>query len=81
MLITGMKVPLMVTGGFRSRSGMHDALSSQACNLIGLARPAAIDPCLPKETDASVSAPAVHVPWDTKLLCVGILGAGAELVC
>lgn len=39
-----ISVPLMVTGGFRTLKGMEDALSSGALDLIGLARPFAIDP-------------------------------------
>jgi len=37
-------VPLMVTGGFRSREGMAAALADGATDLIGLARPLAVDP-------------------------------------
>lgn len=40
-------MPLMVTGGFRSRAGMEDAIASGACDLCGLARPLVIDPDLP----------------------------------
>lgn len=36
--------PLMVTGGFRSRAGMEEALNQGALDLIGLARPLAVDP-------------------------------------
>ncbi|PQA89066.1 NADH:flavin oxidoreductase/NADH oxidase family protein [Hyphococcus luteus] len=43
------KVPLMVTGGFRSRAGMEEALSSGACDVIGLARPLCVDPNLPEK--------------------------------
>lgn len=32
-------MPLMVTGGFRSRAGMEAALSSGVCDVIGIARP------------------------------------------
>jgi hypothetical protein len=39
--------PLVVTGGFRTASGMTAALQSGACDLIGLARPLAVDPDLP----------------------------------
>jgi 2,4-dienoyl-CoA reductase-like NADH-dependent reductase (Old Yellow Enzyme family) len=42
-------VPLMVTGGFRSRMGMQAALESGACDLIGLGRPSAVWPRLAKE--------------------------------
>jgi 2,4-dienoyl-CoA reductase-like NADH-dependent reductase (Old Yellow Enzyme family) len=38
------KMPLMVTGGFRSRAAMDDALASGAADLIGLARPMCVDP-------------------------------------
>ncbi|MCO4763385.1 MAG: 2,4-dienoyl-CoA reductase, partial [Myxococcales bacterium] len=41
-------VPLAVTGGFRSTAGMQDALDSGATDLIGLARPLAVYPDLPK---------------------------------
>ena len=33
-------VPLAVTGGFRSRSGMQDALTAGDCDVVGIARPA-----------------------------------------
>jgi 2,4-dienoyl-CoA reductase-like NADH-dependent reductase (Old Yellow Enzyme family) len=36
--------PLVVTGGFRSADGMTTALQSGATDLIGLARPLAVDP-------------------------------------
>ncbi len=32
---------LMVTGGFRTRGAMEEAVATGACDLIGLARPAA----------------------------------------
>jgi 2,4-dienoyl-CoA reductase-like NADH-dependent reductase (Old Yellow Enzyme family) len=32
-------VPLAVTGGFRSRSGMQDALTAGDCDVVGIARP------------------------------------------
>ena len=38
------KVPLAVTGGFRSRSAMQDALDSGALDVIGLARPLCLQP-------------------------------------
>lgn len=40
-------VPLMVTGGFRTVSGMNDALASGALDIVGLARLLAIDPDAP----------------------------------
>ncbi|XP_014554676.1 hypothetical protein COCVIDRAFT_39424 [Bipolaris victoriae FI3] len=41
-------VPLMVTGGFRSRHGMEAALADNSCDLIGVARPAVMNPLLPR---------------------------------
>ncbi len=37
-------VPLMVTGGFRGRAAMEDAVGSGACDLVGLGRPLALAP-------------------------------------
>lgn len=42
------QVPLMVTGGFRTHAGMANAISSGAIDLVGLARPLAVEPDLPK---------------------------------
>jgi len=83
------KVVLIVSGGFRSRLGMEAALQSGGCDLIGLARPAAVLPRLPKEIilnesikdeDAKVTLKPVKLPklyiylkW---LLPVRSLGAG-----
>ncbi len=42
-----VKVPLMVTGGFRTAAGMNAALRSNALDIVGLARLLAIDPDAP----------------------------------
>lgn len=39
-----VSLPLMVTGGFRSRAAMNAALASGATDLIGMARPLAVAP-------------------------------------
>ena len=39
-----VKTPLMVTGGFRTLGAMGEALASGALDLVGLARPLAIEP-------------------------------------
>ena len=44
---TQTKLPLMGTGGFRTREGMDSALASGAVDLIGIARPLAVEPDLP----------------------------------
>ena len=42
-----IRVPLMVTGGFRTSEGMANAIASGAVDLVGLARPLALEPDLP----------------------------------
>ena len=43
-----LAVPLMLSGGFRTRRGMIDALDGGAVDVIGLARPIAHEPDLPR---------------------------------
>ncbi|KAJ5668111.1 uncharacterized protein N7477_006681, partial [Penicillium maclennaniae] len=38
---------LMLTGGFRSRAGAEAAIQENACDLVGIACPAAVNPHLP----------------------------------
>ncbi|GJD04121.1 NADH:flavin oxidoreductase/NADH oxidase [Colletotrichum higginsianum IMI 349063] len=80
-------VPLMVTGGFRSRQGMEAALANNGCDLIGLGRPAVLNPALPKNTilaadvgddDAKLYARKIEAPWIAQKLGVKAIGAGAE---
>ncbi|GAA3555497.1 NADH:flavin oxidoreductase/NADH oxidase family protein [Marinobacter sp. CA1] len=42
-----VKAPIMVTGGFRSQRAMNDAIESGAIDVVGLARPLAVDPNMP----------------------------------
>lgn len=51
-----IKTPLLVTGGFRSPQGMAQALESGATDLVGLARPLAVEPDLPKRWLAGETA-------------------------
>ncbi|WP_281189876.1 nitroreductase family deazaflavin-dependent oxidoreductase [Millisia brevis] len=37
-------IPLAVTGGFRTRAGIEEALASGACDVVGIGRPAAVVP-------------------------------------
>ena len=53
---TRTRVPLAVTGGFRSGSAMRDALRSGATDLIGMARPLAIHPDFPRRLLADANA-------------------------
>lgn len=80
---------LMVTGGFRTRQGMADAISSGACDIVGLARPAAGSPRLPRElfldtkvstADAVVSLPPPQQSAVLNALGLQFVGAGKESV-
>lgn len=53
-------VPLVVTGGFRSAAAMTDAITSNATDMVGLARPLALQPDLPKLATAD---PAFRLDW------------------
>ena len=41
-------IPLILTGGMRTRRGMEHALSTGVCELVGMARPLALEPDLPR---------------------------------
>ena len=44
-----VSLPLMVTGGFRTREGIEDALQSNVCQMVGIGRPLCADPyCIKK---------------------------------
>ncbi len=43
-----VKIPLMLTGGFRTAQGMNAALETGAVDIVGMARPLIIEPDLPK---------------------------------
>ncbi|WP_026918580.1 nitroreductase family deazaflavin-dependent oxidoreductase [Gordonia shandongensis] len=59
-------VPLAVTGGFRSRSAMHDAVADGACDAVGIGRPTAIEPRAPRRlVDGGVDGAAHRLPTRT----------------
>lgn len=82
------KLVLMLTGGFRSRAGCVAAIEDGACDLVGMGRPAAIDPALPLllldegVTDEKAALPLskVPTPWFAKFLPRNLIGAGVESV-
>ena len=53
-----LDIPLVVTGGFRSGTAMQKALESGALDMIGMARPLALEPDLPNKllADGSYAA-------------------------
>jgi 2,4-dienoyl-CoA reductase-like NADH-dependent reductase (Old Yellow Enzyme family) len=59
-----IQMPIMVTGGFRSRAAMEQALSSGAADLIGLARPLCCDTSGPSRLLAGEKS---LDRWETKL--------------
>ncbi|KAG6041481.1 hypothetical protein E4U41_004058 [Claviceps citrina] len=80
-------VPLMVTGGFRTRKGMEAAIRDGGCDIIGIGRPAALNPWLPKNTifnkeiaddDAILYAKAVAPSWLGRLLGMRSITGAAE---
>ena len=79
-----MRLPALVWGGI----GMEAALDSRGCDLIGIARPAAVLPRLPKEIilntkeipdeEAQVTLAPLRVPWLIQHLPVKQVGAGFQ---
>ena len=66
-------MPVMVTGGFRTRAGMDDALRQGATDLIGLARPFCLDPAFPRRMLAG-ELEALPVSEDRLVLGRGFWG-------
>ena len=58
-------MPLMVTGGFKSRQGMLQALASGDVDAVGLAKPFCVEPDLPKKM---IAAEIEAVSWPVKKL-------------
>ncbi|KAL7968809.1 FMN-linked oxidoreductase [Trichoderma sp. SZMC 28014] len=81
---------LLVTGGFRSRASMEEALESGACDLIGIGRPAAVTTNLPNGVifNKNLEAAAANfkvgpapVPRLLKMLPMSrLISGGAETV-
>ncbi|KAJ5486447.1 hypothetical protein N7530_000747 [Penicillium desertorum] len=77
---------LMLTGGFRSRAGAEAAIRDNACDLVGIGRPAAIDAKFPRllldegvgDDEAQLLLNKAPVPWYTRFLPLHLIGAGAE---
>ncbi|KAJ5503017.1 Aldolase-type TIM barrel [Penicillium fimorum] len=77
---------LMLTGGFRTRAGAEAAIRDNACDFVGIGRPAAIDPRFPRvlldesvgDDEAQMPLNKAPVPWYTRFLPLQLIGAGAE---
>lgn len=80
---------LMLTGGFRTRRGIEAAFQAGVCDLVGIGRPAVLNPDFPRlmiddliysDHQAQVIFSKVQVPLLARLLKIRILGGGAETV-
>jgi 2,4-dienoyl-CoA reductase-like NADH-dependent reductase (Old Yellow Enzyme family) len=56
------RLPLMITGGLRSRAAMDRALGDGAVDVVGVARPLALEPELPRRLLASAHAASTIKP-------------------
>lgn len=79
---------LMLTGGFRSRAGAESAIRDNACDLVGIGRPAAVAPkfasllldeSVPDE-EAALPLAKAPAPWFMRYIPISFVGAGAETV-
>lgn len=59
------RMPLMLTGGLRSAEGMASAVASGAVDVVGLARPLAVEPDLPRRLLAGETDRALRLELDT----------------
>jgi hypothetical protein len=77
---------IMVTGGFRTRAGMAQALISDSTDFVGLGRPACADPALPKtlldKSIAEARSPKYSVKGSPLLRFVpfGLIGPGISTI-
>lgn len=81
-------VPIQLSGGFRSRTGMADAIDSGVCDLIGLGRAAVLEPELPRKKllnpevgdDEALGMPhIVRGQWFGKLIPAKVIGRGLAI--
>lgn len=83
------KLHLMVTGGFRSRLGLEYAVKSGACDLVGVGRPAVVEPRLPRsivfnpdvsDEDARLPTKSFSQAALSRWLGIKGLGGGTETI-
>ncbi|MBL8035287.1 MAG: NADH:flavin oxidoreductase/NADH oxidase family protein [Leptospiraceae bacterium] len=70
-----VKVPLMLTGGFRSAQAMNAAVESGAVDITGLARPLAMEPELARRLLSDSTARIELKPVKTGIAAVDRMGA------
>jgi len=78
-------VPIQLSGGFRSRTGMADALSSGVCSLVGLGRSVVLEPELPAKVllnpeyddEGALAMPhIVRGQWFSRAIPIKAVGSG-----
>nr|OQO22164.1 hypothetical protein B0A51_08367 [Rachicladosporium sp. CCFEE 5018] len=81
-------IPIQLSGGFRSRTGMADALDSGICQMIGLGRAAVLEPELPRkvllnpEYDDELALGMSHIvrgQWLSNLVPIKVIGSGLPI--
>ncbi|QIW95260.1 hypothetical protein AMS68_000778 [Peltaster fructicola] len=81
-------IPIQLSGGFRSRTGMADALDSGVCQLIGLGRAAVLEPDLPRKVLLNPAYDDDHALgmsheirglWLSKIMPAKIVGGGIPI--
>jgi 2,4-dienoyl-CoA reductase-like NADH-dependent reductase (Old Yellow Enzyme family) len=77
---TVARMPLMVTGGFRTRAGMEAAVTAGDCDLIGLARPLCLDPDFPRRLLSGEVTEAAAVEKTLVLRERGVLSPSSPLL-
>lgn len=77
-LRTVCRIPLMVTGGFRSLAGMNSALAEDALDVIGLGRPMCVNTDLPNQLLTGQIASANRYE-DGLRIGPGILGPASKI--
>ncbi len=68
-----LEVPVAVTGGFRTSGAMKEALASDKTDFIGLGRPLAVDPDLPKKILAGENFKSTVKPLTTGIKAIDML--------
>lgn len=81
-------IPIQLSGGFRSRTGMADAIDSGVCDLIGLGRSAVLEPELPRKTllnpelndDAALGmSHMIRGQWLARMIPAKVVGSGLPI--
>ncbi|RDW83306.1 FMN-linked oxidoreductase-1 [Coleophoma crateriformis] len=82
------KCPIQLSGGFRSRNGMADAITSSACDLIGLGRTAILEPDIPKrlllnhalsDEEALARPHIVRGQWLSNMVPIKVVGSSLPI--